>query len=93
MTRVSLKNEKYFGITNLGTQPTVRGHEVVCETNIFDFSGDLYGQNAKVEFLKFIRPETKFSSIDELTNQVHKDIKMSKKFISDFETQKLESSN
>ena len=78
LTRVKLNNTSYFGITNVGTQPTVNGSDVVVETYIFDFSGDVYGQEATVEFLEFIRPETKFNSLDELIAQVNCDIDKAK---------------
>ena len=78
LTRVKLNNTSYFGITNVGTQPTVNGSDVVVETYIFDFSGYVYGQEATVEFLEFIRPETKFNSLDELIAQVNYDIDKAK---------------
>ncbi len=74
LTKATFTEHSYFGITNVGTQPTVYGSEVIVETNIFDFSADLYGKEILVEFLKFIRPERKFDSIAELKNQVNKDI-------------------
>ena len=74
LTKIKVNSSVFYGITNVGTQPTVCGNEVVCETNIFDFSDDIYGSVAKVEFLSFIRPERKFNSVEELSRQVHNDI-------------------
>ncbi len=74
LTRITIDNTSYFGITNVGTQPTVCGSEVIVETNVFDFSADVYGKEVLVEFLSFIRPEKKFDSIDELAIQVNSDI-------------------
>lgn len=61
-------------ITNIGLKPTVGGKEPLCETHIFDFDGNLYGKEIKVMLKKFIRPEQKFSSLDELKQQIKKDI-------------------
>lgn len=79
LTKVNFDDATYFGITNVGTQPTVSGTEHTVETNIFDFDGDLYGKEVLVEFLKFIRPEKKFESLNELKSQVDKDIDSAKK--------------
>ena len=83
VTRVTVEGKKkqYYGITNVGVRPTVGGKAVFAETNIFDFSGDLYGKWVKVEYLHFIRPEQKFESIEALTAQVNKDIEKAKAYI------------
>lgn len=72
---VGLGNEKFKGITNFGIRPTVTQNGVhSLETHILDFDRDIYGKQIEVEFLKMIRPEKKFSSLDELKNQIQKDI-------------------
>ena len=81
LTRVKVGKAVKYGITNIGMRPTVNGREPICETHIIDFSGDLYGKYLTVEFIKFIRPEKKFSSIDELSTQVHNDIDTVKQYI------------
>ena len=83
-TRVTVegKRKTYYGITNVGVRPTVGGKALFAETNIFDFSGDLYGRWVKVEFLHFIRDEKKFDSIEALTAQVNEDILAAKEYIS-----------
>lgn len=66
---------KYKSITNVGVKPTIRGErKPLAETHILNFSGDLYNKYIEVEFCKFIRPEMKFSSVEELKNQISKDI-------------------
>jgi riboflavin kinase/FMN adenylyltransferase len=65
----------YRSISNIGVKPTVGGKELGVETFILDFSGDLYGKTAEVKLLKFMRPEKKFSSVEELKKQVDADIK------------------
>ena len=64
----------YKSISNIGVKPTVGGKELGIETFILDFSGDLYGKSAQVRLLKFIRPEKKFASVEELKKQVGIDI-------------------
>ena len=66
----------YLSMTNIGYNPTVEEtnlSDVKCETHIFDFDRDIYGQTIKVDFIKFIREEQKFSSLDELINQLNND--------------------
>ena len=65
----------YRSITNIGKNPTfddVTGVNV--ETNVFDFSGDLYGEEIKVTFVDKLRDEIKFSSVNELIKQIKSDI-------------------
>ncbi len=64
----------YAGVANIGLRPTVEAPaQVNCETHIIGFSGDLYGEIVKVEFLKFLRPEQKFASVDELKAAIRRD--------------------
>ena len=81
VSRVLFDGKKKYGITNVGSRPTVDGNSLCAETHIFDFKGDLYGKTVKVEFLEFLRPEQKFESLDELTEQVHADIEKAKAII------------
>ena len=78
-TRARFGNRIRYGITNVGLRPTVDGQTLCAETNIFDFEGDLYGKTVTVEFLEFIRPEQKFTSVDELKAQVELDIEKATK--------------
>lgn len=65
------------GVANVGLRPTVeapsRVSRVNCETHIVGFSGDLYGKTIKVEFRKFLRPEQKFDSVEELKAAIRRD--------------------
>ena len=75
-TTVEINGRLYHGVTNVGMKPTVSNtKQVTIETNIMDFDGDLYGEVLKVTFKQFIRPETKFNSIDELVKQMNLDKK------------------
>ncbi|MDE7137257.1 MAG: riboflavin kinase, partial [Ruminococcus sp.] len=65
----------YPSITNVGVKPTIEGQRLpLAETHILDFNGDLYGREIEVVFREFIRPEMKFSSVDELKTQISRDI-------------------
>jgi riboflavin kinase/FMN adenylyltransferase len=46
----------------------------VLEVHLFDFGGDLYGMDVEVEFLRFVRGEKKFASVEELRDQIVRDI-------------------
>ena len=65
---------RMHGVTNVGVRPTVEDTTVVnAETCILGFDGDLYGQMVRLELLSFVRPEMKFSGLEELKNQIHAD--------------------
>ena len=69
---VTLENgDSYCGVTNIGIKPTVGGSTPLCETWMPQYKGgEIYGQSADVRLLEFIRPERKFSGIDELKNAI-----------------------
>lgn len=79
-SEIYIDGKKYHGISNIGVKPTVTDSgAVLCETNIFDFSGDIYGMNIRVVLLGFVRSEKKFSGLDELKAQINSDIENIKK--------------
>jgi riboflavin kinase/FMN adenylyltransferase len=61
------------GVANIGRRPTVEGTELRVETHLFDFSGDLYGQEIAVGLVTYLRPEQRFASLEELTAQIARD--------------------
>lgn len=69
---VTLENgDSYCGVTNIGIKPTVGGNTPLCETWMPKYKGgEIYGQSADVRLLEFIRPERKFSGIDELKDAI-----------------------
>ncbi len=76
-SRVYIDGCYYRGISNLGKKPTIRGsHETGLETHILGYNGDLYGRDVRTELLYFIRPEEKFSSIEDLKKQIQNDISL-----------------
>ena len=77
---VTHENKTYFGISNFGHRPTVKGDKLLLETHIFNFNKEIYGNELTVRFLTFIRSEQKFKNFDLLTIQIKKDIEVAKKY-------------
>ncbi len=67
------ENRRCLAVTNIGSRPTVGGHRVTVEPWLLDFDGDLYGKDLMLEFYKFLRPERKFDSLEELKAQIQLD--------------------
>lgn len=84
-SRVKIDGHRYTGVTNIGVKPTVGEEKVpLAETYILGFNGDLYGMTVQVSLERFIRPERKFESVDELRRQIELDTaEASKKLIID----------
>ena len=70
--------KKKKGIANIGLRPTFNGKKLLLEVNIFGINRNLYKKELNIEFIKFIRPEKKFKNINDLKNQIKKDIQKSK---------------
>jgi len=77
ISQTTINDAIYSGITNIGVRPTVSNtQKISVETHMPEYTGqDLYGVNAKVELLSFVRTERRFASIDELKAQIAEDIK------------------
>ncbi len=60
-------------VTYIGTRPTVNTGLRQIETNVLDFSEDLYGRRIRVEFIKRLRPDQTFSSLELMVEQLHRD--------------------
>ena len=74
-TRVYLENGgSYIAVTNVGVRPTVSDSErVSVESHLLDYSGNLYGRQARLEFYTFLRPETRFADTAALGEQIGRD--------------------
>ena len=71
---VTIDDEIYMGVTNIGTKPTVSDEEtILAETNIIGYEGDLYGKVIPIELVEFIRDEKKFADVSSLMSQVECD--------------------
>lgn len=68
-----IDDKEYYGISNIGINPTFNGERRKIETHIFDFDFDVYGKQAIVAFYKRIRSERKFASKQELKEQMQDD--------------------
>ena len=64
---------EYLAVTNVGMRPTVGGDHITVEPWLLDFEGDLYGKTLTLYFCKFLRPEQKFASLEELKSQIQQD--------------------
>jgi len=70
-----------YGMMNLGMRPTVDGKKMVIEVYLFNFNQDIYHKTIQVSFLKRLRDEQKFPSVEALKMQLIKDEATSKKYI------------
>lgn len=61
-------------VTNIGRRPTFDNGERTVEVYIMDFDGDLYGAEVRIDVLKRLRSEVRFASVDELADQIRKDV-------------------
>lgn len=73
--KIEVNQQVFSGMANAGIRPTIDGKALTVEVNLFEFSGDLYGQTLVVYFYQRIRDEKKFNSLDELVQQIHNDKK------------------
>ncbi len=74
-SKAEVGGKTYFGITNVGVKPTVSdSKDVLAETYMIGFDGDLYGERVRLSLVKFIRPERKFGGIAELKAQIKNDV-------------------
>ena len=75
---------RYGAVTNVGTRPTVAGVGVTIETWILGYEGDLYDRELTLEFFKFLRPEIKFPSLEDLQAAVRADAEKTKEILTSF---------
>lgn len=72
--RVRMDDQTYYGLTNIGYNPTFGEGPFSVETHILDFSGDLLGKTIRVDFIERLRDEKTFETPDHLAGQIRKDI-------------------
>lgn len=70
---VFVDDEKYMGVCNIGSRPTV-DNEVLVEAHILDFNKQIYGKMIELELVEYLRPISKFNNLEEVKMQVDKDI-------------------
>lgn len=77
----AVKFQNHLGVANLGIRPSIKGEKKLqLEVHLLNFSSDLYGQHVGVIFLKKLRDEKKFKSLDELKEQIKLDVIKAKLF-------------
>ncbi|MBI3961991.1 MAG: riboflavin biosynthesis protein RibF [Deinococcus sp.] len=71
--QVGALGKSYGGMLNIGTRPTFGGQSLAVEVHLFDFSGDLYNQELKLDLIHWLRSEQRFASAGELLAQLQCD--------------------
>ena len=70
---VDIDGHEYRAMSNVGIRPSVGGKELLLETHVIDFQGDLYGRRLRITLVEKIRDEKRFSSISDLKDQLIRD--------------------
>ncbi len=71
---------RYKGVANVGTRPTLGGEERRLEVHLLGFVGELYGEEARVRFLKRLREERRFPSLEALKEQIARDVEAARAY-------------
>ena len=80
-TQAVVNGVVYPAVTNIGSRPTVGGHQVRAESWLLDFDGDLYGKEMQLRFAAYLRPEEKFPSLEDLVAEIRKDAEKTRKIL------------
>lgn len=83
--RVEVNGVSHDGAASLGYRPTFDGKDLIFEAHLFDFVGDLYGQNVRVALIEYLRPEKKFDGTDDLKAQIALDCDQAQKILANFD--------
>lgn len=78
-TRIAGDDKVWRSVTSYGTRPTFEGVDQRIETHILDYQGDIYGREIEVRLVAFVRPELRFSSVDELVATMRHDLEQVQK--------------
>ena len=81
VTQVVFDGKCYGGVLNIGYNPTFGENRLSVETHIFDFNQEIYGKKIKINLLKYLRGERKFSGPEELAGQIHEDIRQAREML------------
>lgn len=80
LSEVIIHQKKYKGLSNVGISPSLDNKPYAVETYILDFDQEIYGLNILVSFVKFLRPEIKFSRLEDLKAQIERDVEDTRYF-------------
>ncbi|MGN1031602.1 MAG: bifunctional riboflavin kinase/FAD synthetase [Butyricicoccaceae bacterium] len=84
VSRVIAEGGTHIAATNIGERPTFANqHGITVEPHLLDFSGDLYGKLIRVELYRFLRPEHKFSGVEELKKAIAADVRQTRAYFED----------
>lgn len=83
--RVECEGEIHNGVANIGYSPTFGDHAFTVEVHILNFNKDVYNRKIRVNFIKRIRDEIKFTNISELSAEIGRDIIKAQKILSAYE--------
>ncbi len=78
---VETQNGRFNGVANIGYSPTFDDHIFTIEVHLLDFSGDIYNTRIRVNMIKRLRDEQKFSSLEQLSDQIRNDIQQARKIL------------
>ena len=81
VVQAEIDNQNYYGMMNIGTNPTVGGSDLTIETYFFNLDKDLYDLTLQINLLTRIRKEKKFNTVEELIEAMKADEVFSKKYI------------
>ncbi|HVF02878.1 MAG TPA: bifunctional riboflavin kinase/FAD synthetase [Rubrobacteraceae bacterium] len=78
---VVIGGERYAACTNVGSAPTFDRRESKVEAHLLDFEGDLYGEVVDVTFEELLRPEMRFEGVDQLKEQIARDVEATRRLL------------
>ncbi|MDL1956134.1 MAG: bifunctional riboflavin kinase/FAD synthetase [Candidatus Desulfofervidus auxilii] len=78
---VIYQKNRYQGVANIGFNPTFGNNTLSVETHILDFNENIYDKTIKLNFIKRLRDEKKFKSIQDLADQIKKDIEVAREIL------------
>lgn len=76
-----LDDHKMKAAVSIGTNPTFGGHDRTIEPFILDFDGDLYGSTLRLEFVRRLRDQVKFDSVEALLEQIDRDVAQTRQIL------------
>lgn len=76
-----LGNERFMAMTNVGVRPTFDGKKITVEPYLLNFNRDIYGHQLEVSFEKRLRPEAKFDNLQELIDQIGRDVEVGRAYL------------
>lgn len=80
VTRAHLGEATYHSVTNIGMRPTFDETRPTIEVHLLDFEGDIYERRLRIDVLHRLRPELRFSGVDELVAQIGRDVEATRDY-------------